>query len=262
MKTPRIAVSTRSLQVPLRKSFEEAAKLGVQAVEIDGRHELQPQEMTDTAARDIRKLLSDYSLKIAAVHFPTRRGYEVQEELDSRIQATKAAMQMAYQLGSSVVVNHLGTIPEDFNTPEAKIFAEVLSDLAAYGNRVGAWLAARTAVQSGQRLAEFLREMNLDGIVAALDPAALVFDRHDPTAACQALGERIQHVYLKDGTRDFASGRNQQVPLGRGLVDFPELFGQLEDMDYRGYLCLEGDFGSSPREGIEQSMQFLTNLLR
>lgn len=262
MKPLRIAVSTRSLRVPLRKAFEEAAKLGVQAVEMDARNELRPQELTETAARDIRKLLSDYNLKLAAVHFPTRRGYDVQEELDTRLQATKAAMQMAYQLGASVLVNHIGTIPADFDTPEAKIFGEVLTDLAVYGNRAGAWLAARTAVDSGERLAEFLNHMNLDGIVAALDPAALIFDRHDPIQACQALGERIRHVYLKDGTRDFASGRNQQVPLGRGLVDFPELLGHLEDMDYRGYLCLEGDYGTPPQEGLQQALQFLKNLIR
>ena len=91
----RIGIVTASLRQPLRTALQTAARLGAAAVEIDARGELRPDELSETGRRQLRKLLDDLGLKVAAVAFPTRRGYDVADDLDRRVAATKQAMQMA-----------------------------------------------------------------------------------------------------------------------------------------------------------------------
>ena len=47
-------------------------------------------------------MLADLNLQVSSVYFPTRRGYGVTDDLDRRIEATKSAMDMAFELGCSV----------------------------------------------------------------------------------------------------------------------------------------------------------------
>ncbi|HEV3416099.1 MAG TPA: TIM barrel protein, partial [Pirellulales bacterium] len=108
MPALKIGIQIASLRQPLRQALAAAHRLGAQGVELDARGELRPSQMTQTAVRQIRKLLDDYSLRVAAVSFPTRRGYDVAEEIEERVAGTKDAIKLAYQLGASVVVNHVG----------------------------------------------------------------------------------------------------------------------------------------------------------
>jgi len=66
----------------LKRALHTAARLGAEGVEIDARTELVPAEMSRTGVREFRKLLSDLSLHVSAVAFPTRRGYDVVDDLE------------------------------------------------------------------------------------------------------------------------------------------------------------------------------------
>ena len=91
-------VKLECLRLPFKKALETAARIGADGVEINARTELKPAELSQTGIRHLRKMLSDLNLKVAAVHFPTRRGYDETDDLDRRLQATKDAMAMALSL--------------------------------------------------------------------------------------------------------------------------------------------------------------------
>ena len=95
MSIVRIGIQTKCLGEPLKKGLQAAARLGGGGVVIDAHFELPPADLSDTAVRHVRKLLSDQRLQVAAVSFPTRRGYAVTERFEERIAATRAAMQGA-----------------------------------------------------------------------------------------------------------------------------------------------------------------------
>ncbi|MEC8473389.1 MAG: TIM barrel protein, partial [Planctomycetota bacterium] len=107
-----LAVRLSALHLPFRRALESAARLGATSVEIDARTEIQPSQMSDTGLRQLRKMLDDLNLKVAALRFQTRRGYDSLDDLDRRIDATKDTMKLAYRLGSPVVVNSIGQVPE------------------------------------------------------------------------------------------------------------------------------------------------------
>lgn len=263
----KIGIQTASLRLPLKKALHVAAQFGAEAVEIDGRRELPASEFGDTALRQIRKLLDDLNLRVAAVRFPTRRGYDTLDEIERRVAATKQAMTMAYRLGAPVVVNQIGQVPNPsaddrsaFEQQRWQTMVEVLTDLGLYGERNGAILAAETGTESGADLAALLGELPAGTVGVTFDPANLIINQFSPLEAIAALGPSIFHVHAQDAVRDLAQGRGINVPLGRGSADFPALLAALEEHDFRGYLTVERRESEQPLFEIEQAMKYLRNV--
>lgn len=255
----KVGVQLASLRMPFKKALQVAARMGVGAVEIDARRDVGT-DLGPTGIRQLRKLLEDLNLRVSALGFQTRRGYHVLEDLDARVEATKKAMQLAYALGASVVVNQIGNVPTDTDGTDWQLLVEVLTDLGRHGERTGARLAAETGTESGADLQRLLDELPEGGIGVNFDPGNLIVHGFSPREALADLGHRIAHVHAKDGVRDLARGRGLEVPLGRGTADWPALIGGLENFDFRGYFTVERETSDNPVAEISQSVQFLRNM--
>ncbi len=255
-----VAVQLRSLGRPFQESLRLARQLGARAVEIDARQELRPAELTPSALRQVRKWLADLELVVAAVSFPTRHGYDEPHQLEARVEATKAAQQMAYSLGASVVVNQVGRASVEPDSESFKLLVEALTDLANHGQRVGARLAAETGTESGADLARLLGAVPSGGIGVCLNPGQLIVAGHPPLDAVAELGSNVVYVRAVDGLRDRARGRGVAVTLGRGEADFPALLGALEEHDYRGYLCVQADSSTNPLGSVRDAISYFEAL--
>ncbi len=256
----RIAIALRSLREPFKKALHTAARLGVAGVEIDARDELKPADFSSTARRQLKKLLDDLGLRVAAVSFLTRRGYDVLDELERRVNATKAAMDFAYSLGCSVVVNHVGRVPDDSESSNWSILTDVLRDLGEYSQKAGAWLAAKTGSESAADLKRLLDHLPQGSLGIDLDPGNLVINGYSPAEVVEQLGSQILYVHARDGVRDKAQGRGLEVPLGRGSADFPQILGLLEELEYRGWFTLLRERSDDPVSELAAGVQYLRNL--
>tara|TARA_R110002049_G_scaffold285698_1_gene466771 strand:- start:193784 stop:194524 length:741 start_codon:yes stop_codon:yes gene_type:complete len=243
---------------PLRTALEIAARMGVRAIELDARNEIYPSQLSDTGLRQLRKMLDDLNLRVAALRFQTRRGYDNPKDLDRRVEATKQVMQLAYRMGSPVVINQIGRVPDEEDTDHWASFQSVINDLGQYGARVGAFLAAETGTESGPQLAKLLGQADDAFVAVAFNPGNLIINRHDVREAISALKERIQLVCAMDGVLDLAAGRGLEVPLGQGTADFPELIGMLEEFQYRGHYVV-GRSDSNVEE-LQQGVEYLKAL--
>jgi len=256
----KLGIQLQSLRLPLRKALLAAQQLGAAAVEVDARTEVRPQEFTGTALRQLRKLLDDLNLRVGAVSFRTRHGYNVAEGLDARVAATKAAMKFAHDLGAAVVINQVGRVPDDETKSDWSLLVEVLRDLGHYGHHAGAWLAADTGSESGPSLARLVAALPVGALGVNLNPGNLIVNGFSPLEAVEALGGNVMHVHANDAVRDLARGRGLETQLGRGAVDYPALLGALEEHDYRGYLTVERQAAEEPAHEIGQAIQYLRSL--
>ncbi|MBX3411642.1 MAG: sugar phosphate isomerase/epimerase [Pirellulales bacterium] len=256
----KIGIQLRSLRLPFRKALQTAQRLGASAVEIDARGDLRPQELSETGLRELRKMLTDLELRVAAVGYRTRRGYHVLDELDARVAGTKAAMKFAHDLGAPVVVNQVGPVGEDLATDEMRLLKDVLIELGRYGDHVGAYLAAETGTESGTRLGQFIDTLPAGTLAVNLDPGNLIVNGFSPLEAAEVLGPHVRHVHAKDGVRDLGQGRGIEVPLGRGSVDFPAIIGALEQHAYRGYYTIERERAENPELELASAVRYLRNL--
>jgi sugar phosphate isomerase/epimerase len=256
----QIAIQLSSLRQPFRKALATAARLGVRGVEIDARGELRPQELGQTGMREVRRLLEEYELRVAAVGFRTRRGYDVPDELDQRVAATKSAMTFAAELGGPYVVNQVGRVPDEPGGAGWNLLVQTLADLGRHGQHVGATLAAQTGSEDGAALARLVDTLPASSLGVDLDPGNLIIHGFSPLEAVESLGARIVHVHARDATRDLARGRGLEVSLGRGSADFPALLGGLENYAYRGYFTIARQDAENPEFEIGEAVKYLANV--
>ncbi len=245
---------------PTRQALQVAADLGADAVQLDARGPLAPRNLSQTGVRQLKKILADLRLRVSALSFRTRRGYDTPADLDARVEATKAAMRLAAQLGARVVVNHVGRIPSEQDQPQGSLLAQVLSDLAGYGNLVGALLAAETGSESGESLAQFMQQLPEGTIGVDFNPGNLSAAGFSPTEALQALHTRILHVHATDGVCDLSTQRGEIVPLGAGTADFPLLLSMLLQYGYQGYFTVNPQASEDPRAAAANAIQYLRNM--
>ena len=255
----RVGVQLTGLRLPFKEALHVAARMGADAIEIDARYELKPSDLVGTALRQVRKLLEDLNLRVASVRYPTRRGYECEDELERRIDGTKQAMKMAHDLGANVVVNQVGVIPESPDDPSFQLMRTVLSDLGAYSHRVGAFLGCETGAEPLTRLASLVNSLP-DGCVGiTLNPGNLLVNGFD-LADLQSIAKHVMLVHAKDGVKDKARGRGSEVPLGRGMAEFPEIVAILEEFHFPGYFVVERENAQNSLEEISFAVQFLKNI--
>jgi sugar phosphate isomerase/epimerase len=246
--------------MPFRKALPIVASMGVQAVEIDARGELKPDELTNTGLRQVRKWLADHNLKVSAVGFQTRRGYNVPDDLERRIAATKDAMRFAFELGAKAVVNHVGRVPVQHGGPEWDLLIDSLTDLGRFGQKTGALLAIETGAEAGEHLAGLIEALPEGSVGVNFDPGNLIVNGYSPEEAITALARYTLQVHAKDGVRDASQGRGVEVPLGRGSVDFAAIMAALEEADFEGYFTVERDNAREPVEEIRLAVEYLCNL--
>lgn len=202
--------------------------------------------------------MDDLNLRVSSVRFQTRRGYDVLADLDRRIDATKAAMRMAFTLGAPYVVNQIGRVPSDTESPRWEQLRTVMEDLGRYGAHIGAFLAAETGTESGEDLAALIRGLENAYVSAALNPGELIINGFSVVDAVRALSADVGLVVAQDGVQDLARGRGIDVPLGQGTADYPQILGMLEDSQYRGWFVV-GRPGCGEAEAAN-AVQYLTNL--
>jgi sugar phosphate isomerase/epimerase len=254
-----VGIHLPSLRQPFKKAMRTAASLGAAGVEIDARTDVRPAEFSATGLRQLRRLLADLNLRVSAVTFITRRGYDVEEDLARRVDATKAAMKLAYDLRAKAVVNYIGRIPSDMASREWNTLVQALADLGAYGQHVGAFVAARTGGESAEDLQRLLAALPEGYLGLDLDPRGMIINGFSPLGVVEKLGRHVLHVHARDGVRDLGRGRGAEVPLGRGEAEFPALTALLDQQGYRGWYTLERS-GENAALEIGQGVRYLKSL--
>jgi sugar phosphate isomerase/epimerase len=256
----KIGIQTRSLRQPLRQALVIAARVGAAGVEIDARSELRPTDVSRTGLREFHKLLGDMSLRVSALAFPTRRGYDTPDDLERRVLATQEAMRFAADLRTDVVVVRAGRVPAEADGPGFGRLVEALTALGVYGERVGARLALQTAEVSPQDLARLLAVLPEHLVGVDLHPSGLIKGGHTPLEAVELLGSHVLHVHACDAVRDVATREAVDVELGRGAADFPDVLGRLTEFDYGGWVTIERRESANPIAEMENAVEFLRAL--
>ena len=235
--------------MPLRRSLPEAQRLGVRGVEIDATGDLAPQTLTQTGRREIRHLLRSYDLEVAAVFCPLRRGLDVAENQEARIDFVRQVMTLSFDLGPRLVIVQAGRVPETEDDPRFPYLCDALTALGQHGDRTGTQLALDTGLESGEAMATFLDRFDTGSLGVNYSPANLVISGHDPYAAARTLSRRILAVRAQDARR-ISPNRMDTVPLGHGDIDWMGLLGVLEEIGYRRYLTVAGDSAAEAGAGV------------
>lgn len=253
----KIGIQTRSLRQPIRQALTTAARLGATGVEIDARSELRPSDVSRTGLREFHKLLDNMNLRVSAIAFPTRRGYDVTDDLERRVLATQEAIRFAADLRTNIVILRVGRVPTDSDTASLNRMLEALTALAVFGERFGVRPALQNADVSPSDLLRLIEKLPKHLVGIDLNPSSLIMGAHSLAEAIESLGPHVAHVHACDAVRDVATRQGFEVELGRGAADFPELLGRLTEFDYRGWVTIERGESVNPLEEIANAVEYL-----
>jgi sugar phosphate isomerase/epimerase len=256
----RIGIDVTALELPLRRGLEEAQRLSVAGVQLDAAGDLAPRQLSDTGRRQLRQWLRAHDLELAALRSPLRRGLDVAENQEARIDQVKEVLSLSFDLGPRLVVVEAGRPPEN-DAPAAQRFREALDALARHGDRVGATLALETGPEPGEALRALLEQFDTGSLAANLDPANLLLAGHGPYESARALHGRIAYLTARDARRAGANRAAQEVPLGHGDIDWLYFMGTLEEIGYHGWVTVGRETGSNRRSDLAAGVAFLRRVL-
>ncbi len=256
----RIAAQLTGFAQPFKKALHTVAQVGCDGVQIDARTDLRPAELSETGLRQLRKMLDDLNMRVGSVAFLTRRGLSSSEQLQERVDATIGAMRFASDLGARILVCTLGSLPESEAASERIVLDDVLQTLASHSHRLGVRLAAQAASVSPSVLRDFVDSLPEGTLGLDLHPGQLLAHGNSPREFVEVAGKYISHLHAVDAVRDLSTGSSDEVQLGRGTVDFPEILGMLEEHGYREWLTLERRHATQPVEEMQCAVQYLRSL--
>ena len=257
MDTSRLSVPATALSRDLRTALRRARGLGIHGVELDARSGLDPEQVSQTGIRQIRKWFGDEGIVASAVAFRTRGGYADSERLEGRIAATKSALKLAHDLGAGVVLNHVGDIPPESAGPQWQLLVDVLADLGRSSQHIGATLCVEAGRATPADLLRLVAALPEGTLTCDIVTGALVVHGHDPVAAVEALAVHVARVHATDAVAGAFAGRGRAVMLGTGQVDFAAVFAALEERGYRGWIGLEPVEERSASHELEAAAEFL-----
>lgn len=161
-------------------------------------------------------------------------------------QNIQAAVTLAKSLGLKLVTFHAGFLPHDDQDPNFVKLKQRLAEVAELFGAHGIALGLETGQETAVALRAFLQKLDRPNLGVNFDPAnMLLYDKGNPIDALRTLGPWIRQVHIKDARRTKVPVTwGEEVVAGTGEVNWPAFFTTLQQVGFKGDLCIEREAGS------------------
>jgi len=195
---------------------------------------------------------------------PLTIGLVPRETRAARIAHIKKASDFAKLCGITAVQTHCGFIPENPNDPVYKETVAAIREVASYCKHNGQNLRYETGQETPITLVRTMQDVGTDNQGVNFDLANLIlYGKANPVDAIELLGPYVQGIHAKDGlwpTNPKTLG--EEVPIGKGKVDFPRIIARLKELNYRGAVTIEREIsGPQQMEDVRAAKTYLEKLI-
>ena len=195
---------------------------------------------------------------------PLTIGLVPRETRERRIAHIKKASDFAKQCGIDAVQTHCGFIPENPNDPVYKETITAMHEVVAYCKRNGQNFRYETGQETPITLVRAIQDVGLDNQGVNFDLANLIlYGKANPVDAIELLAPYIQGIHAKDGLWPTNPRKlGEEVPIGKGKVDFPRIIARLKEINYRGAVTIEREIsGPQQVEDVRAAKAYLEKLI-
>jgi L-ribulose-5-phosphate 3-epimerase len=240
----------------VRDGIRKAAQLGAQGVQVyTTAGELAPENISASKRREFVKFVNECSVVISATCADYGEGFIDTARNRELIPKVKANIDLAVDLGVTIITTHIGHVPENEKLPVWNVLIAALNDIGKHADKRNVVLATETGPESGAVLAKLIKKLDTRAVRVNFDPANLVMGCFDHLQAVRDLAPYIVHTHAKDGKRG-----NGEVALGKGDVDFPRYLSVLKETGFDGFFTIEREVGENPESDIKQALSFLKEI--
>jgi L-ribulose-5-phosphate 3-epimerase len=183
----------------------------------------------------------------------------------ARIDALRQASDFAKQVGIPQVQTHCGFIPEN---PGDALYAqavEAIRTVAKHCQGNGQAFLMETGQETPTTMSRAIRDVDMPNLGVGLDTAnLLLYGKANPVDAVDILGPHVLSVHAKDGRWPTNPNEfGEEVLIGKGLVDFRQVFTKLNQLGYKGAVSIEREIsGPQQIEDVKIEKAYLERVLR
>jgi sugar phosphate isomerase/epimerase len=183
----------------------------------------------------------------------------------ARMDALYQTSDFAKQLGITQVQTHCGFIPED---PADALYpgaVEAIRAVALHCQGNGQYFLMETGQETPTTMSRMLRDVAMPNLAVGLDTANLIlYGKANPVDAVDILGPHVRSIHAKDGRWPTDPSKlGEEVLIGKGLVNFREVFTKLHRIGYSGAVTIERETsGPQQIEDVRQEKLYLERILR
>ena len=211
-------------------------------------------DLTKADVREIGSGLNEAGLKIAGCASPVFKcdilqPAEVAKHMDLFKRSVESAVAWNCDL-VRVFTFHRKNTPStsDDLKRAAEHFPKLLDAIKGTNVRIGVENEYTTMVGNGQELVDFFKLVDSPHMGVVWDPCNVVFmpGKSDPIANDYPMvADRVIHVHVKDAKWQDGKPPEHCAELGKGAVNFPGLFSQLQQRKYSSWVSLETHWRSA-----------------
>jgi sugar phosphate isomerase/epimerase len=183
---------------------------------------------------------------------------------EARIEASKKASDFAKQCGIPAIQGHCGFIPENPNDGLYKETVNAIREVASYAKQNGQSFRYETGQETPITMLRAIQDVGLDNQGVNFDCANLImYGKANPVDALDVIGKYVQGVHAKDGLWPANPKElGEEVPIGKGKVDFPRVIEKLRALNYTGTITIEREIsGPQQMEDIRKEKEYLEQLI-
>ncbi len=183
----------------------------------------------------------------------------------ARIDALRQVSDFAKQLGITQVQTHCGFIPEDPADPLYPQTVEAIRTVARICQGNGQYFLMETGQETPTTMSRMLRDVAMPNLAVGLDTANLIlYGKANPVDAVDIIGPHVRSIHAKDGRWPTDPSKlGEEVLIGKGLVNFKEVFTKLHRLGYAGAVTIERETsGPQQVEDVRQEKVYLEDILR
>jgi len=233
---------------------------------------------TAQIASQFGELLGKYSLTATTVEVvgppplewnflrgPSTIGLVPPKTRAARIDALRQVSDFAKLLGIPQVQTHCGFIPEDPADPLYPGAVEAIRTVAQHCQGNAQYFLMETGQETPTTMSRMIRDVAMPNLAVGLDTANLIlYGKANPVDAVDIIGPHVRSVHAKDGKWPTdPSQLGEEVQIGKGLVDFRQVFTKLHRLGYAGAVSIERETdGPQQIEDVKQEKVYLENILR
>lgn len=236
-----------------------------------------PELLIEQNAKIIKNMIKEYGVEISAfscsmpgphewnfTYGPSTIGFVPAAYRSERASVIKRLSDFLKPIGATDILAHAGFIPGDPFHPDYVGLICVLKDVANYLKKNGQYLIFETGQEPPTTLLRTIEDLANDNLGVNYDPAnLLMYGTGNPVDSVDVLGKYIRNVHGKDGKYPI-NGRQlgDEVPLGKGMVDYPAFVSKLKSIGYDRYITIEREItGEQQIEDVMIAKKILERLI-
>ncbi len=142
---------------------------------------------------------------------------------------------------------------------------EAIRTVAKHCQGNGQYFLMETGQETPTTMSRVIRDVGMPNLAVGLDTANLIlYGKANPVDAVDILGPHVRSIHAKDGKWPTnPSELGEEVLIGKGLVNFKEVFTRLHKVGYAGTVTIERETsGPQQIEDVRAEKVYLEGILK